>query len=78
MHVATAHDRRSRPRTRPRDDRDARLACACATLIAVALVFLALFLVLPLAAVFAEALRKGVGALLRGAHGAGRAGPRSG
>jgi len=34
------------------------------TLIAVALVFVVLFLVLPLAAVFAEALRKGFGAFL--------------
>ena len=34
------------------------------TLTAVALVFLLLFLVLPLAAVFAEALRKGLGAYL--------------
>jgi len=33
-----------------------------AVLIAIALVFIALFLVLPLAAVFAEALRKGLGA----------------
>lgn len=36
------------------------------TLIGLALVFLLLFLVLPLAAVFAEALRKGVGAYLDG------------
>lgn len=36
------------------------------TLIALALVFLLLFLVLPLAAVFAEALRKGLGAYLEG------------
>ncbi len=36
------------------------------TLIGLALVFLLLFLVLPLAAVFAEALRKGVGAYLEG------------
>ena len=34
------------------------------TLIGVALVFMLLFLVLPLAAVFAEALRKGTGAYL--------------
>ncbi len=36
------------------------------TLIGIALVFIALFLVLPLAAVFAEALRKGWGAYLDG------------
>lgn len=36
------------------------------TLIGVALLFLLLFLVLPLAAVFAEALRKGLGAYLEG------------
>ena len=36
------------------------------TLIGLALVFLLLFLVLPLAAVFAEALRKGLGAYLDG------------
>src|SRR5687768_7674839 len=36
------------------------------TLIAIALVFLLLFLVLPLAAVFTEALRKGLGAYLEG------------
>lgn len=36
------------------------------TLIGIALVFIALFLVLPLAAVFAEALRKGFGAYLEG------------
>jgi sulfate transport system permease protein len=36
------------------------------TLIAVALAFMLLFLVLPLAAVFAEALRKGFGAYLQG------------
>jgi sulfate/thiosulfate transport system permease protein len=36
------------------------------TLIGVALVFLLLFLVLPLAAVFAEAMRKGFGAYLEG------------
>jgi sulfate transport system permease protein len=36
------------------------------TLIGVALVFMLLFLVLPLAAVFAEALRKGFGAYLEG------------
>ena len=36
------------------------------TLIAVALLFMLLFLVLPLAAVFAEALRKGFGAYLEG------------
>jgi sulfate/thiosulfate transport system permease protein len=36
------------------------------TLIGVALVFLLLFLVLPLAAVFTEALRKGIGAYLDG------------
>jgi sulfate transport system permease protein len=36
------------------------------TLIGVALVFLLLFLVLPLAAVFTEALRKGLGAYLEG------------
>ena len=35
------------------------------TLIAIALGFLALFLVLPLAAVFVEALRRGLGAYLR-------------
>ena len=34
------------------------------TLIAIALVFLLLFLVLPLAAVFTEAFRKGIGAYL--------------
>ena len=37
-------------------------------LIAVALVFLALFLLLPLVAVFAEALRAGLPAYLGGAH----------
>ena len=36
------------------------------TLIAIALAFMLLFLVLPLAAVFAEALRKGFGAYLEG------------
>ena len=36
------------------------------TLIGLALAFLLLFLVLPLAAVFAEALRKGFGAYLEG------------
>ena len=36
------------------------------TLIALALAFMLLFLVLPLAAVFAEALRKGFGAYLEG------------
>jgi sulfate/thiosulfate transport system permease protein len=36
------------------------------TLIAIALLFLLLFLVLPLAAVFTEALRKGLGAYLEG------------
>ena len=36
------------------------------TLISIALVFLLLFLVLPLAAVFTEALRKGLGAYLEG------------
>ncbi len=36
------------------------------TLIAIALAFMVLFLVLPLAAVFAEALRKGFGAYLEG------------
>src|SRR5690606_32451608 len=36
------------------------------TLIGVALVFVLLFLVLPLAAVFAEALRQGFGAYLEG------------
>jgi sulfate/thiosulfate transport system permease protein len=36
------------------------------TLIGIALVFVLLFLVLPLAAVFAEALRKGLGAYLEG------------
>ncbi len=36
------------------------------TLVGIALVFLFLFLLLPLAAVFAEALRKGFGAYLEG------------
>jgi sulfate transport system permease protein len=39
-----------------------------ATLIGVALLFLLLFLVLPLAAVFTEALRKGTGAYLEALH----------
>ena len=41
------------------------------TLIGLALTFLLLFLVLPLAAVFAEALRKGLGAYLDGLRGTG-------
>ena len=50
-----------RPRSRARSPAIGR---ASALLIAVALGFLALFLVLPLVVVFAEALRKGVGAYL--------------
>ncbi len=57
------HDR---PYQRPRSAPPKRPGCA-RTLIALALAFLLLFLVLPLAAVFTEALRKGWGAYLDGA-----------
>ena len=55
--------RRKQSHTRPRRARPRRRGCA-GTLIGVALAFLLLFLVLPLAAVFAEALRKGFDAYL--------------
>ncbi len=60
----------------PDDERTLEIACAARsagtteaawvrrTLIGLALAFMLLFLVLPLAAVFAEALRKGFGAYL--------------